>query len=87
MKPSSPERKAASINFNSAGSVSGNSSFAPARKSAEAFGSVDKGVYKHPAAPVSPNTVPVNDKDAGNGPGNVRHEPAQHMGYPLKGGE
>lgn len=74
MKPSLPQRKAANVNVSPVGSASGgNNSAAPARRSAQPFGSVDKSVYQRPSAPISPTSSPINDKDAGNGPGNVRN--------------
>lgn len=72
MKPSKPIRKGPGINVSPAGKSSGGSIPMPTTKSATPFGSVDKGVYKRTSASVTPTGVPVNDKDAGRGTGNVR---------------
>lgn len=70
--PSTPQRKAANVNVRPNGTVPGANPVMPTRKSAAPFGSVDKSVYKRTTAPVSPTGVPINDKDAGKGTGNVR---------------
>jgi hypothetical protein len=71
--PSTPIRKSADVETNSAGQVKGgNNANSPARQSAAPFGSVDKSVYKRPSVGITPGGVPVNDDDAGKGTGNVR---------------
>jgi hypothetical protein len=72
MVPSKPVRKGPNINVSPNGTKMTGGVPNPVRKSAAPFGSVDKGVYKHPSAPVSPTSSPVNDKDSGRGTGNVR---------------
>jgi hypothetical protein len=75
--PSTPIRKAANINVSPVGNQGNKaqSDILPHHRVAQPFGSVDKSEYKHPPAPVDPNTVPVNDKDAGNGQGSLRSAP------------
>lgn len=91
MKPSSPIRKSGNYNTDSAGRVkAGSNQYAPKRQSAQPFGTVDASIHKHPSAGVTPQSVPINDKDAGKGTGNVRGSVpgnAPHMGFPKNGGE
>lgn len=78
MIPSKPVRKGPSINVSPVGTPkSGGGIPMPTTKSAAPFGSVDKSVYKRPSAPVSPTSVPINDKDGGNAlkTGGNRHIP------------
>lgn len=70
--PSTPIRKGPNVNVSPNGTKMTGGVANPVRKTAAPFGSVDKSVYKRTTAPVDPNTVPVNDKDAGKGTGNVR---------------
>lgn len=72
--PSLPIRKSANVNVSPV-NVSGgdNSSVMPQTRSATPFGTIDPGsVYNRTTAPITPTSSPVNDKDAGNGTGNVR---------------
>lgn len=70
--PSKPVRKGPSVNVSPNGTKMSKGIPMPVRRSAAAFGSVDKSVYKHPTAPITPTSSPVNDKDSGKGAGNVR---------------
>lgn len=70
--PSRPIRKVARVSVDQAGRPSSTSSFAPAKRSAQPFGSVSKSVHKRPSVGITPGGVPINDKDAGQGTGNVR---------------
>lgn len=71
--PSLPIRKGPPINVSPVGTTMPKGFPMPTRRSAEAFGSVDaNAAYNRTSAPVTPN-VPINDKDAGKGTGNVRN--------------
>lgn len=71
--PSLPIHKGPSIDVSPNGPHMGGGVANPVRKSATPFGSVTReSVLPTQTAPVSPTTVPINDKDAGNGTGNVR---------------
>jgi hypothetical protein len=63
--PSKPVRKPAKVGVNVQGKpVIGPNKSAYVRKSAQPFGHEDKTVYKRPSVGITPNSVPVNDKDA-----------------------
>lgn len=71
--PQLPQRKGPDVNVSPNGTKMGASFPLPVRKAATPFGSVTReSVLPVQSAPVSPTTVPVNDKDAGKGTGNVR---------------
>lgn len=82
MIPSKPIRKSPGVNVSPVGKSSGGNIPMPTTKSAAAFGTINKTVYNRPSAPVSPTTIPVNDKDAGRGTGNVRN--ATQSKIPMK---
>lgn len=64
--PSRPVRKAAQVSPSQQATPKSGGVPMPGHRSAQPFGSVSKGEYKRPAAPVSPKSLPVNDKDAGS---------------------
>jgi len=71
--PSRPIRKSAGVNPSPVGNgVTSGSVPMPTRRAAQPFGSVSKTEHKRPSAPISPSTMPINDKDAGRGTGSVR---------------
>lgn len=70
--PSLPIRKGPSIDVSPNGPHMSAGVPNPVRQSAASFSSPGDGAYKRVTAPVDPATVPILDKDAGNGTGNVR---------------
>lgn len=71
--PQLPQRKGPNVNVSPNGTKMGASFPLPVRKAATPFGTVTReSVLPTSTAPVSPTSVPTNDKDAGNGTGNVR---------------
>ena len=62
--PSNPVRKSGNVETDAQGRVRpGSNQYAPTRRTA---GPVGREELKHPTAPISPDTVPINDKDAGS---------------------
>ncbi len=71
--PTPPQRKGPSIDVSPNGPHMSAGVPNPVRKTAQPYGSVTReSVLPRSSAPVSPTSVPVNDKDAGRGTGNVR---------------
>lgn len=71
-----PPRKAANVNVSPVGNQGnkGQSGILPSRKSATPFGSVTReSVLPTKTADSSPQSQPINDKDAGKGTGNLRN--------------
>lgn len=70
--PSLPIRKGPNIDASPNGPQMSGGVPNPVRQSATPFSSPGDGAYKRVTAPVDPASVPINDKDAGKGTGNVR---------------
>lgn len=65
--PSRPIRKAAQVGVNVQGKpVPGANKAAYTRRSAQPFGAGPSDAHKRQPAPVSPQSMPVNDKDGGD---------------------
>jgi hypothetical protein len=87
--PQLPIRKPAQVNVQPNGAVPANaqSGILPSHQSAAPFGSVSRESALPIQGPsVSPQGVPINDKDAGHGTGNVRSGGANKGGVGLWAG-